>query len=606
MNSAARPPTTTGPSSRALAREAVRQVRERGDPPGVVARDPRRPWGSPPAPPTSTSPTRPPCWHAVCFAGTLTSWAVLMQAAVDAVDESGETGAIARFLGRRPGVRRLRLGSSPTCFRHVFSAFGRGVGGTHPTWRGQGSLFGVPTASYLLYIRWQRIAELAERGLLRPVSSSRRRLDVPARAWSLVHGFSSLLVDGSSPFEAGGRRAGPVRPAHHDRTRPSPLFSAAAHRRWRLKVREALTGGRRRHRGRGGLAGLVATAELADAGRRVILVDQEPRQPRRAGVLVVRRAVPRRLPRAAPDGHPDTATSPGRTGWARAGFDRARGPLAAPVGARRTSSSPPARSGPGCASTGTALFPVVGWAERGGGTADGHGNSVPRFHITWGTGPGRRRAVRAPGARGASRAGRVELRFRHRVDELVATGGAVDRGARRGAGPERRRRAGRASNREVDRRVRAAARQAVDRHLRRHRRQPRPGARQVAGAARHAAAEHCSTGVPAHVDGRMLGITEAAGGARHQPRPDVALHRGHRELGPGLARARHPHPARPVVAVARRARQAAARRRCFPGFDTLGTLEHIVRPGTTTPGSCSPRRSSRRSSRSRARSRTPT
>ncbi len=33
-------------------------------------------------------------------------------------------------------------------------------------------------------------------------------------------------------------------------------------------------------------------------------------------------------------------------------------------------------------------FPVVGWAERGDGYAGGHGSSVPRFHVTWGTGPG--------------------------------------------------------------------------------------------------------------------------------------------------------------------------------------------------------------------------
>src|SRR5690625_6109007 len=37
---------------------------------------------------------------------------------------------------------------------------------------------------------------------------------------------------------------------------------------------------------------------------------------------------------------------------------------------------------------GLRFFPVVGWAERGDGRAEGHGNSVPRFHITWGTGPG--------------------------------------------------------------------------------------------------------------------------------------------------------------------------------------------------------------------------
>jgi uncharacterized protein len=68
-------------------------------------------------------------------------------------------------------------------------------------------------------------------------------------------------------------------------------------------------------------------------------------------------------------------------------------------------------------------FPIVGWAERGDGLATGHGNSVPRFHITWGTGPG----VIEPfvrRVRAAEAAGLVELRFRHRVDELTVTGGA--------------------------------------------------------------------------------------------------------------------------------------------------------------------------------------
>ncbi|WP_367118354.1 hypothetical protein [uncultured Brevundimonas sp.] len=33
---------------------------------------------------------------------------------------------------------------------------------------------------------------------------------------------------------------------------------------------------------------------------------------------------------------------------------------------------------------GVRLTSMVGWAERG----DGHGNSVPRFHVAWGTGTG--------------------------------------------------------------------------------------------------------------------------------------------------------------------------------------------------------------------------
>ncbi|GAB2633836.1 hypothetical protein GCM10027270_22800 [Nocardioides ginkgobilobae] len=79
------------------------------------------------------------------------------------------------------------------------------------------------------------------------------------------------------------------------------------------------------------------------------------------------------------------------------------------------------------------FFPVVGWAERGDGRADGHGNSVPRFHLTWGTGPG----VVAPFERRVrehAAAGRIRLCFRHRVDALGTDAGAVT--GVRGALPE--------------------------------------------------------------------------------------------------------------------------------------------------------------------------
>ena len=99
------------------------------------------------------------------------------------------------------------------------------------------------------------------------------------------------------------------------------------------------------------------------------------------------------------------------------------------------------------------------------------------------------------------------------------------------------------------------------------------------------APERMITGVPEHVDGRMLAIAEQAGGAARQPRPDVALHRGHPELGPDLGRARHPDPARPLLAVVRRARPAV------PGA-ALPRLRHprarwtpSAPPATTTRGS---------------------
>ena len=77
----------------------------------------------------------------------------------------------------------------------------------------------------------------------------------------------------------------------------------------------------------------------------------------------------------------------------------------------------------------------------------------------------------------------------------------------------------------------------------------------------------------------MLAITEAAGGAHHQPRPHVALHRGHPELEPDLDRttASASCPGRRRCGSTRAA--SACPSPLFPGFDTLGTLEHIMRTG---------------------------
>src|SRR5207249_11040967 len=74
---------------------------------------------------------------------------------------------------------------------------------------------------------------------------------------------------------------------------------------------------------------------------------------------------------------------------------------------------------------GIRFFPIVGWAERGGYGPSGPGNSVPRFHITWGTGP----SVVAPFERRVRQAvasGRVTVKFRQRVDGLTKSGAAVD------------------------------------------------------------------------------------------------------------------------------------------------------------------------------------
>ena len=109
---------------------------------------------------------------------------------------------------------------------------------------------------------------------------------------------------------------------------------------------------------------------------------------RRAGVVVVRRAVLRRLPRAAPDGHQGLPRTGARQDWfGNAGFDREED-----AWPRRWAEAylqfAHEEKRAWLREKGVGFFPVVGWAERGGYTAIGPGNSVPRFHITWGTGPG--------------------------------------------------------------------------------------------------------------------------------------------------------------------------------------------------------------------------
>lgn len=152
--------------------------------------------------------------------------------------------------------------------------------------------------------------------------------------------------------------------------------------------------------------------------------------------------------------------------------------------------------------------PLVGWAERGGSLADGHGNSVPRFHLTWGTDPG----VVAPfeqAVRNAHDAGLVTFAFRHRVDRLEKSGGAVDGVRGVVLAPDTAPR-GAATNLEetetFDFKAPAVLVTASgivgNQDLVRANWPERLG--QVP--------RKMITGVPAYVDGRMLGFAEAAGG----------------------------------------------------------------------------------------------
>ncbi|SDS56521.1 hypothetical protein SAMN04489751_2306 [Brevibacterium sandarakinum] len=167
-----------------------------------------------------------------------------------------------------------------------------------------------------------------------------------------------------------------------------------------------------------GLAGLVAAHELSLAGKRVLILDQENRANlggqafwSLGGLFLVDSPEQRRL------GVHDSLDL-ARQDWATsAGFDRdedhwprqwAEAYLEFAAGDKRRYLH----------DLGLRLTPVVGWAERGGSGASEHGNSVPRFHLAWGTGPEVVRVFREPVERAES-AGLVTMGFRHRVDELV-------------------------------------------------------------------------------------------------------------------------------------------------------------------------------------------
>ncbi len=173
-----------------------------------------------------------------------------------------------------------------------------------------------------------------------------------------------------------------------------------------------------------GLAGLVAATEAAAAGKNVIIVDQEPRTNLGGqafwsfgGLFFVGSPEQRRM------GISDSLGLARQDWFATAGFDReedhwprqwAEAYLQFAAGEKRA----------WLREKGVGFFPVVGWAERGGYTATGPGNSVPRFHITWGTGPGLVAPFQAA-VESAEAQGRITVLPRHRVTALTSTAGTV-------------------------------------------------------------------------------------------------------------------------------------------------------------------------------------
>lgn len=323
-----------------------------------------------------------------------------------------------------------------------------------------------------------------------------------------------------------------------------------------------------------GLAGLVATAELVDAGRSVILLDQEPEGSiggqahwSFGGMFLVDSPEQRRL-RVR-----DSRELALQDWLGTAGFDRdedhwprrwAEAYVDFAAGEKRS----------WLRERGVRFFPVVGWAERGGYGARGHGNSVPRFHITWGTGPGVVEPFERKVREGVA-AGLVTFRFRHRVTGLGATAGAVDTVTGEVLEPSDAER-GTASSRVTAGAFELRAQAVIvtsggiggNHDLVRAQWPERLGS----------PPEKMLSGVPAHVDGLMLGITERAGA--HHINRDRMWHytEGIENWNPVWAR----HGIRILPGPSSLWLDARGRRLpvpLFPGFDTLGTLDHIMHSG---------------------------
>ncbi|MFT4396754.1 FAD-binding dehydrogenase [Gordonia lacunae] len=329
-----------------------------------------------------------------------------------------------------------------------------------------------------------------------------------------------------------------------------------------------------------GLAGLVAATELAEAGKRVLIVDQEPQQSlggqafwSLGGLFMVGTPEQRRM------GIKDSVELAWQDWIGSAGFDRgtahpgdddywgrqwARAYVEFAAGEKRA----------WLRKQGVRWAPIVGWAERGGYLAEGHGNSVPRFHVTWGTGPG----VLAPfdrRARDAESRGQIRFGFRHRVDHLSVTNGVVDGVSGALLEPSAVNRGVASSRREVGRFDYTS--QAVlvtsggiggNHDLVRANWPARLGS----------PPQSMLSGVPAHVDGQMVAVAETAGARAVNQDRMWHYTEGVQNWGPiwdnhGIRIIPGPSS---LWLDARGQRLPAPN---FPGFDTLGTLAALRATG---------------------------
>lgn len=330
----------------------------------------------------------------------------------------------------------------------------------------------------------------------------------------------------------------------------------------------------------GGLAGLVAAYEITKSGRKVVIIEQENEAClggqafwSLGGIFLINSAEQRRC------GISDSLELAKRDWYASAGWDRlddedvwakkwADAYLDFAAGEKRQY----------LRDLGVGFTPAVGWAERGGGVASGHGNSVPRFHLTWGTGPELVRVFREP-LLVAHKKGLVEFRYRHQVDAIVTdpqgqvtgvSGSVLENSddVERGA----------PSSRTVVGQFALKGRAVV------------VTSGGIGGNVDLVKAtwpkerfsgrvpEHFVVGVPAHVDGRMIKISEAAGARTVNKDRMWHYTEGLKNWNPIWPN----HGIRVIPGPSSVWIDAKGKRLpppCYPGTDTLSTLKHICKTG---------------------------
>lgn len=325
----------------------------------------------------------------------------------------------------------------------------------------------------------------------------------------------------------------------------------------------------------GGLAGLVAAYEITSAGKKVLMLDQEGEQNlggqafwSLGGLFMVNTPQQRRM------GIKDSFELAWQDWLGTAQFDRPEDEWP-----RRWAEAyvkfATFEKYNYVARLGVKFVPIPGWAERGDGSASGHGNSVPRFHVAWGTGTGVVKPF-VEHAYKAQQGGLLEMKFRHKVTELISDGRKITglKGEILQASNEPR---GVASNRNVTGCFEFEAKNIL-----------------IASGGIGANAELVKKnwpverlgnppakmicGVPAYVDGKMLGIAETAGAAIINRDRMWHYTEGIKNFAPIWPN----HAIRILPGPSSLWFDAEGNRLpapFLPGFDTLGTLKYILSTG---------------------------